>query len=672
MREVIVITNLRSVVAPAAKSDFSAPRSPRRRSRPLVAAFAGIVLTFILTACGARIDTTMNVSDTGSGERVMVLTLGSSDLSKLTGGPAAADASIRRHLPASVSYSGMQPDKDGNQTATLTLAFASTADYKNKVSELINAGGINAGEIDFSVSDSVLVKGITLQESNSSADLLKWMFDGLIADHVVSSSDSSNLYEMGTSVVKFGGATIQQSNPFSVSRVANNGFDSVTMKTQIADVNQVTRTLTYTAAGTRYSANKDVFAKFFDQSTQDGAKVSTPSPGVWELTFSGDPKTIASSTSRALGGAPATFALDLSDTPADPSEKVLTATDTASCDAVCATTTQIRDAVSTPENFTPRNLDVDTSAHEAATFAFAPPMKSIAATFGFGMDGSVTAKVNVVVPKASTDAVGDGFAKKLRPSDGVGTLETAKDDTNSTYTVSISGKDFKDFAAKYGQWAPGSSVTQSEKDSGLFVHQSSYAINPALQNLSGHHPITDGATSEISLPFGQWVSSSAGAEQSVGVAGSTVTVHGLETAVSVQTNSLTVGGLITFVVLLGAAAFGAYLLIRHRAALFKRLRAFRDQTNAGLAEQRLLLFDKTAVHGTNAGVAAGSVLRLRDEQLRPADRTSTLELRAPATPSPPLWNLVDAPPPRARVAPQSSLFDIEHTQEPRTRPSLFV
>ncbi len=665
--------NFRSVVAPVARSAVGPLRPPRSRSRALFAAFAGIALTFILTACGARIDTTMNVSDTGSGERVMVLSLSSSDLSKLTGGAAAADASIRRHIPAPMAYSGMQQDKDGNQTATLTLAFASTADYKNKVSELLKAGGINKANVDFSVSDSVLVKGITLQESKSSADLLKWMFDGLIADRVVSSSDSSNFYEMGTSVVKFGGSTIQQSSPFSVSRVTNNGFDSVTMKTEIADVSHVIRTLIYNAAGTRYSVNKDVFTKFFNQSTPDGARVATPSPGTWELTFSGDPKSIASAPPRALGGAAAEFVLNLSDAPGDPSEKVLNVTDTASCDAVCATHAQIRDTVSTPEDFSPRSLDVDTSAHEGATFTLAPPMKSIAASFGFGMDGSVAAKVDFVVPKTSVDAVGDGFAKRLSPRDGVGTLDTAQSDTSSTYTVSISGKDPQDFAAKYGQWAPGSSVTQSDEASGLFLHESGYSINPALQKLAGQHEVTDGATSEVSLPFGQWVTSSPGAEQAVGVAGPTVTVHGLETPVSVRTSGPTLGGLITLVLLLGATAFGVYLLVRHRAALIKRLRALQDQTSADLAEQRLLLFDKSASPESTSGVRRGSLLHLRGESMRPVGRTSLLDLPVQdLAPSPPIWNLVDAPPPPARVTRQATLFDIKQADKPRTKPSLFV
>lgn len=648
----------------------------RRPTKPkhFLATLMAIAAALVLTACGAKIDTTMNVSDTGAGQRVMVLKLAASDQSKLSGGPSAADASIRKRLPSNLTYSGMQATGDGGETATFTLTFSSPSDYITKVQDLLHAGGTGQRTPVFAVSDSVLVKGITLQESFTSADLLKWMFDGLVSDGVVSSSNSSNMYELGSGSVSFNGKTTQQSNQFALRDVQNNGFNTVAMQTAIQDPAHITRTITYTADANRYTAEKDLLSRFIADSTPAGATVATPSTGVWTITYTGDSGAVASATTKALGGAASDFSLVQSDKQGDPSEKVLALNDHASCAAACASATQpITDKVTATSGYTPQSVSVDTSTQTPTSFTLAPPIKSVDASFHVGIDGSMSAEVNLVVPETSTDAVGDGFARRLTPDSSAGTLKSAHTGSDTTYTVTIRGDNPTDFAAKYKKWAPDASVTVGAQGGNLFLQNSGYSIRPALKSLTGDHQVTDGATAKIVLPFGQWVASApSSARQELAFNGASITVDGLASTLELISTGPTIVGLVAAAVLLVALIALAIILIRRRRAIIERLRAVRDRTTADLAEQRLLRFDRTAPSAVSGETVAGTLLRLRAEP-RPLTRMSLLDLplMAPAPPGHPIWSLIDAPLRHTPGTPRGTLFEIhQDPQAPIRIPTL--
>lgn len=645
----------------------------RSKARALYAAIAALTVAFVLTACGARIDTTMNVSNLGAGERVMVLSLGASDMSKLTGGSAAADASIRRHLPAPLVFSGLQP-ASGGVTATVTFPFTSTSDYKKKAADLLKAGGSGQPNTEFSVSDSTLVKGIVLREAYSSADLLQWMFKGLISDGVISSGDSSNMYELGTTNLNFGGATTSQSNMLNVKSVKNNGFDAVSMQTQIQDLGHITRTITYSVDSARYTAAREALTKFVNESAPAIAQMATPSQGTWTVTFAGDPAFISSATTKALGGSAAEFAVDLADAPDDASEKVLTITDNASCDAVCATSRPIMDTMTSASGYTPEKAAIDTSARKPVSFRYAPPITSVSAVFTLGINGSVDANVQFVIPKESTDAAGEGFAKLLNPDNGVGTLKTDRSDSSTTYTVTISGKNAEEFAAGYGKWARGASLTAVDT-SGLFLHETGYKISPALQSLTGRHPVTDGVTSEIILPFGQWVTNSGGGTHNgFGVGNASVTVDGAGSALTVQASGLTLAGLIAAFILLAGGVIGLFLLVRHRHALRARLKTVRGRVDEALAEQRVLQFEANVLPPQPNGATASSLFTVGVAGGNEVVPHSVLNI--PIPPSVELQRpgrtILDLPAVHTTAGQRTSLLDLERKTATDTRPSLLT
>lgn len=555
----------------------------RRRLRRALRAVVAVATALVLTGCGALIDTTMTVASDGSGSRVMTLTLPADDAANLAGGAAAVDASVQKNLPTELSYSGVQTTPDGGIVLSLTMAFADSSEYQKKARALLAGGGDTSSEVNFSVTDSLLLKGITLDENFTSYGLLKWMFDGLIADGVVAASDSSNMYEVGTTVLDFAGASITQGSTYDYSSVIDNGFTEVSMATNIADVDQIERGISFSVAAAQYTANQAVYDKYFSQSTPTGADLTMVSPGTWDMLFSGDATDIARSTDQALGSSGSTFEVKSGADTNDPATLTKSVTESASCANICATDSDsaIHDAVSAGAAYLPRVSDVDLSADTSVRFDNSPPIKSVDADFTFATFGSVTATLAFTVANTDVALVGDGFTKLFTPE--VGSLSSQEGASDTTFTAVITGKDAEAFASAYSKWSPGATVSVTEgSDSGFLARDYSYTIDPGLGKITGNHEVTGAKTTKISLPFGQRMTAATSEpDEATGLTGTTLKYSGADTQVSFQSSGPTVAGFIVLASLALAVIAGFIVLVKYRRRVLTKLQAARVRFDEG-------------------------------------------------------------------------------------------
>lgn len=587
----------------------TARKSPVRRVLGAVLALATVV---VLTACGARIDTTMNVGDDGSGSRVMVATLSGEDLAKLSNGSAAIDASIQKNLPGELTYSGITPTADGGATVTLTLFFTSSDDYEEKAKALLYKGGTDESGLDFAVTDSLLLKGIRIEEDFGSYELLKWLFDGLIADGVVAESDAGNLYEVGSSVLNFGGESVNQNGWYDYTAVVDNGFTDVAMATDIADPDKITRTITYSVTEAKYDSNKALYDEFFAKSTPPGADLSANDDGTWEMTFSGDAKAISENTDTSTGGKRSELAVKTAVAADDPATLTTTVTDVASCESICAGGAAVQDTVTGGAGYTPKSIEVDTSVNGPVVFENVPAITSADAKFEFGIFGAVTGTVTFVVPNKSVALVGDGFATLFRPAKGVGTLTSEKGPNDTTFTTVIKGDDAATFAAAYAQWAPGSVVSAIELDgSSLFGREMSYDIDPGLSSILNRHAVTGSTTASVALPLGQSVSSPSGeVTTKSGISGTTVTSTAADARAAFQAGGPTLAGLVLIGVLIVVIVGSVLLLVRHRRRLLSTWQGARERFNESMDAPGLGSLPAGRVQPAGSSCAAGSVFGL--------------------------------------------------------------
>ncbi|QHO70114.1 hypothetical protein BHD05_11155 [Marisediminicola antarctica] len=578
----------------------------------MLGAVLALMTVVVLTACGARIDTTMNVSENGSGSRVIVATISGEDLGIVSNGSPAIDASIQKNLPGELMYSGISSTADGGATVTLTLEFASSADYEKKARALLSRGGNDEADLDFAVTDSLLLNGIRIEESFTSYDLLKWLFDGLIADGVVAESDAGNMYEMGSSVLNYGGESISQSGSFDHTAVVDNGFAGISMATDLADPDRITRTITYSVTTTKYASNKALYDEFFAESTPPGADLSAVDNGVWKMTFSGDAQAVTKFTDTATRGTSSELSVKTALAPNDPATLITTVIDVASCESICASGTAIQDTLTGGAGYTPESIEVDTSAGDPVVFENAPAITSIDALFEFGMFGGVTSTVNFVVPNEAVALVGDGFTTLFEPANGVGTLTLDKGENDTVYTAVVKGDGAETFAAAYAQWAPESRVSAVEQDgTTLFGREMSYFIDTGLTSILHGHAVTDETITTVALPWGQSVSSSSGElTTKSGITGTSVIATGASAQTAFQAGGPTFAGLLTigflFVVLLGLA----FLLARSRRNVFTTLKGAGVRFKATMDAPDLGSLPGSRVQSASSGNAAGSVLGL--------------------------------------------------------------
>ncbi|MBF4625633.1 hypothetical protein [Clavibacter sp. VKM Ac-2872] len=620
-----------------------------RGRRRLAAAALGIVIAFALSACGAVIDTTMTVDAGGSGSRQMTVTLSQQDLAKVSGGSAAIDASVRRHLPSRLAYSGITGTADGGVTATFTLAFSSPADYSGQVAALLSSRtGSSAPR--FTVTDSALVRGIDLQESFTSSDLLGWMFSGLIADGVVDGSEGvGSLREEGSAAVVFAGARhTDVGDPLSYSHEENHGFDGVSMATDASDPGRITRTITYRAEPGRDQADQARLDAFLKGATPAGAEVAAPEPGTWTMTFSGDAGSIRSDTATALGGGATSFAVDISPQADDPSQQVMQLTDTASCAAVCAPDAVgrggVQDHFTAGAGYAPVSADVGSSTSSPQSFVLSPPISSLASHLSVGSGGDVTGTTTIVVPRSSADAVGDGFLQRYRPDPDVGTIASDAGPDSTTYTVTIAGASVEDFADRYARWAPGASVGMRVVDDGLLVRHSEYAIDPGFATLASGHRVLDGTDVTLDLPLGSWVDSADSRRGGDDATRATV----------VRTSSLTPAGVAAAALLALAVAIGLVLLIRRRRAVAARVGSARARLDATLSARRRTRLDERLAGDPPLGARAVERCSLLASPAPPAasgGRTGALDVDPPpdVVGGPPRHGALALAPPPPRI-----------------------
>ncbi|WIE81027.1 hypothetical protein [Curtobacterium sp. MCSS17_016] len=607
----------------------------------------------------------MTVETDGSGSRVMTATLSAEDTEKLEGGDTAVDTSIRNHLPAELTYSGISPTDDGGLSATFTLTFSSTEDYKQKVTALLSdtASGVDAPE--FTVSDSTLVQGITLQESFSSGDLLNWMFTGLVADGVVTSDEgTSDMYEDGMTYLDYGGEHINNmGGQLDYTAEQNHGFDNVTMATKVTDQDHISRTITYAIDPSRYDTDKERLEKFLDDATPKGASVVATEPGTWTMTFTGDATAIQKDTSTALGGADATFTIDFAPMNGDPSQRVLWLNDVASCDAVCSDTASgiITDHVTAGKGYDPQTMDLEGDQGGPVGFKYSPKMTSVTSDTTVNFNGGVTNVTTLVVPNSSVEAVGNGFVQRYKPSKNAGAFTTSKGKNETTYTVTITGDNVDTFRANYAKWNDQSAFTIVPTDSSFFLRHGEYDIDPGTDRLVEGHPVTDGVHVAVHLPFGTWMKQTENPDDSTStsVTGQAVTAPKNAHYVHVRTSSPTIPGLITAGILAAALTFGIVILVRRRKGVAAWATSRRDAARASWADAQARI-DEGVAHpdasSYSGAIDRGSVLNLPSER---TSRTTAGVLALPEIPSnssqnPGLLNL----PSTAAVAHRPSLLNL--------------
>lgn len=210
-----------------------------------------VLMSFAMTGCGAKINTTLTISKDFSGQRKIDVIIENEDLSEnVTGGINALKSTADSNIPKEMTYT-VSPSGDKTML-TFIIEFQDLDDYRTKVASIISYGSNKelTPEITYENLDTVFKKGVKLKENFTSFDLLQWYFDAIKKANIVSHSDTSEWYELGDNVVDIDGVKYENSSKLSIDEQELSCLSGIDVKTILNLDGTITREIVFKAYDT--------------------------------------------------------------------------------------------------------------------------------------------------------------------------------------------------------------------------------------------------------------------------------------------------------------------------------------------------------------------------------------------------------------------------------------
>lgn len=541
-----------------------------------------LTVAFILTACGAVVDTTLVIKADGSGSRAISATVEADDLEKVDGGAAAIDKAITENIPEGMTYAGQKAGSDGAAVYTFAIEFDSQNDYEEKVIGILGAGGVTdiETEIEIVVADSVFREGVSVNENFTSRDLLQWLVEAMVKSGIVDDDDKDDLTEIGKTVVEVDGVGHDSSAKIEYSDIADYGIRDLNVTTDGIGTGAYERTISYDLSRETYSRDTDAYDEFFTKATPKGGTLTEPDEAstVWTISFSAkDEKQLIDYTNTALNSESTDFAVSSETDADDPTMFHTSVIDFVDCGQICNEDAQVSSNLVLPKGWQGDNGGAGEDgwsmpiSHDAVVFDHRVQFESVVAAASVAPSGENTLTIDYVLSVENADLVGSAMQEFLEPASTVADLSVDAGKKAVTYTITVVGEDAAETNSRLDEYLPGSQYSVVESDSSLFTRSYSANMIIALPRdlLSGG--VADGITYRVDLPGGASVADSSELPKGAKIAGNVVAVS--EDSPSspefrVDASSPNIGGIITlgvivlFVLLIIAAV--VFLVIRQK------------------------------------------------------------------------------------------------------------
>lgn len=584
-----------------------------------------VALILVLSACGATVNTSLDLSKDGSGTRVISAKISTDDLSEYAkGGLKAIDASLKKNTPDELKYKGLKENKkDSEATATFEMSFSSFDDYESKVNSLLTASGSDlTAEINTVIEDNEFVSGFATKENFGSSELLGWAEEGLVSDGVVSEDNSGSIFSDGEVTVKFEGKKYDSSSSqVLVDEVKDYGFESIEVNTTVNSDNTFAQEVTYQINSEKAEKLGDKLKKFMESATVDGSLEDYYGPsgttGYQQNFLAADAAELAAKTGKALGSEKVSYTYEFGSTGSNPLATIGTLSAELDCETVCSPSGQgVKSQVSFPADyvsgeasqgisstsnegllqFTPETASYSVSAQHSL------PLDSAKVDTTVGLDRSVSQTYTFTLSSETDTMVGEGFNSFLAPDEGLGTLERSEVDAGVDYVLKVSAASAQDLNAKLSNIVAGAGIQLSyPEEFQLFPEYFfSQSWDPGTQ--LGDVPVTNGVSSSVNLPL--WHKFTAGFDfgENQQVDGSTLNVsNAAGVDINVSAKGPTTSTFIIFGAILVAMLIAAALIFIFRKRIGKVGKNAWDRRDEAIAAGK-----KAATGVASAGAAAAA------------------------------------------------------------------
>lgn len=491
-------------------------------------------VAFVLTACGAVINTTLVINADGSGSRAISATVEADDLEKVEGGAAAIDKAITENIPEGMTYGGQKAGSDGAAVYSFMIDFESAKDYEEKVIGILGAGGVTDidTEIEIVVADSIFREGVSVNENFTSQHLLQWLVKAMVESGIVDDDDEDDLSELGKTVVEVDGVGHDSSAKIEYSNIADYGIRELTVTTEGVDTGEYTRTISYDMSRETYSRDKDAYDEFFTKATPKGGTLTEPDEAstVWTISYSAkNEKQLVEFTNTALNSTQTDFAVASEVDEDEPTMFHTSVIDYIECGQICNEDAEITSTLALPDSWQSGG-DASASAdgwampisHDPVEFSHRVQFTSVVAAASAAPSGENTLTIDYALSVENADLVGTAMEDFLQPDSTIADLSVDAGKDAVTYTITVKGEDAADLNQRLQDYLPGSQYRVAEADSTLLTTAYSVHMILALPRdvLSGG--VVDGITYRVDLPGGASVADNSSLPKGAEVAGNVV------------------------------------------------------------------------------------------------------------------------------------------------------
>ncbi|GAA4110462.1 hypothetical protein FB556_1518 [Enteractinococcus coprophilus] len=235
-----------------------------RRARKRIWTALVCACALVLAACGADVNSRLELDEDFSGTRAFVMTMAETDIEALSGGLDSATQALEAHTPEVLSFEGIEQQEEG-YSATFIMSFSDIEDYQHKIRALLDASEVSMADRDMNIEldEQPLVTRLSLQENFYNDDLMGWAANALLSEGVVA-DDATVLTSSGRATVIFAGEEIATSTSlprmnFELS--SDHRFQDVGLDVEFLETGEIRITMAYLISGESAAIQNDFLTR---------------------------------------------------------------------------------------------------------------------------------------------------------------------------------------------------------------------------------------------------------------------------------------------------------------------------------------------------------------------------------------------------------------------------
>jgi|GEM_PF-2026457 len=442
---------------------------PSGRRAGILKLLVALTSAVLLAACGADVNTQLELDKNYSGERQFVLTMAESDADTLSGGVDAAEQAFQSHLPDALAFEGIESVEDGYK-ATFTMQFDDVADYRNKITSLLDASDIAESERDMNVQvdEQQLVTSIVFEEDFYNDELMGWASDALIEEGVVPGT-TPVLTSNGTASVVFNGEEVDNATSLpriNFSLTEDRRFEEIDLDFEILDSGEFNIAMDYLVSPDTTAVQNEFVTERVEQlegldgitgTVEDSGPVENqetgnPKPREVNVTFS-SAESVQNGMRILLANEEATF--ETTEVTPEDSPDVVTeyVGSNWNCDAICDpdNVRQLSGATDYPDQW--QLVDQQRSNDELyIKLNRGMPLDSLTSTTQLDIDGTMEQTFEFAVDNETQHGHEDTVAELFQPPEGSGTYDTERTADTTLYTTTFQADDAQELTNKINSY----------------------------------------------------------------------------------------------------------------------------------------------------------------------------------------------------------------------------